>query len=307
MPLREQPYDERADYANVATLIRAQAPFARHRVDYPWRLTPPTSPTGADRRIWRDEHGVIVGFAAWQYPWASLDFYVQGGPAQAETEAAIFAWADRHFQALDAARGRALPYWAEARDDDSEGLALLARHGYDLDDDVVYVSLSQSLAASPPQANLPAGYTMRPLAGMSEVDAYVEAHRSSFGSGMMTSEWRARTLQTPEYDPELDLVVIAPDGRIAGFCVGWLAPELRAGQIEPFGVAADFQGRGIGHALLCEILARFKAKGAHMAMVEVYASSAPARRAYEAAGFSVTHRALRKGRWASDIADAQKG
>ncbi len=58
------------------------------------------------------------------------------------------------------------------------------------------------------------------------------------GHAIMTIAWRARTLRRPEYVANLDLVAVAPDGRLAAFCICRLhkAPEASSGQIEPMGV-----------------------------------------------------------------------
>ena len=73
-----------------------------------------------------------------------------------------------------------------------------------------------------PDIHPPEGFVIRPLGGIEEVDAYVDLHQSVFESRNMTREWRMRTLDRPEHDPDLDLVVVAPDGRLAAFFIGWL-------------------------------------------------------------------------------------
>jgi ribosomal protein S18 acetylase RimI-like enzyme len=194
-----------------------------------------------------------------------------------------------------------LPYWVEAREDDLPRLALLARHGYSLDDDYRYMLFSLPLrgpaAPSLSPAYLPEGFAIRALAGVQEVDAYVAVHRRAFASTSMTAAWRARTLRMPGYMPELDLVATAPDGRLAGFCVGWLAPERQVAQIEPIGVDPEFQGLGLGRALLLEMLCRFAAYGAEQAIVETESSRLSARGFYEVVGFRPISQALRKGQW----------
>jgi ribosomal protein S18 acetylase RimI-like enzyme len=182
---------------------------------------------------------------------------------------------------------------------------LLAHHGYTLDDDYTYVMMRCSLARSLPRPQLAPGFTIRPLAGLGEVDAYAAVHRRAFESMSMTAAWRARTLDMPQYDPELDLVAVAPDGQLAGFCVGWATPERRVAQIEPFGVDPAFQGRGLGRALLLEMLGRFKAHGAEHAQVETDSGRTPARHAYTAVGLLPTYQSLRKGQWFSQHDSSQ--
>ena len=89
----------------------------------------------------------------------------------------------------------------------------------------------------------------------------------------------------PQYRPELDLVVVAPDNTLAGFCVGWLASERQVAQVEPCGVHPHFHKLGLSRVLLLEMLHRFKQYGATMAMVETNLDRAAARSAYESIGF----------------------
>ncbi len=143
-------------------------------------------------------------------------------------------------------------------------------------------------ATQPPRATLPPGFAIRPLDGAREVDAYVDLHRATFESKSMTPEWRTRTLAAPHHRADTDLVVEAPDGRLAAFCIGWLAPPgrgPRVGQIEPLGVGKDFRELGLGAALLGECVRRLVAAGARDLHVETDTYRTPALGLYESLGF----------------------
>ena len=104
----------------------------------------------------------------------------------------------------------------------------------------------------------------------------------------MTVEWRQRTLRQPAYRPGLDLVAVAPDGRLAAFCIAWLdrsADGALLGQIEPLGVHADYRGLGLGRAILAESLRRLERAGAAQVYVETDQQRNAAMGLYEAAGF----------------------
>jgi ribosomal protein S18 acetylase RimI-like enzyme len=290
MPIRMRPYAGERDLELITDLVRAAPAESRHLVDLPWRLAPLALQSGEDAHLWEGDDGALVGFAAWQAPWATLDFFVLPGAWQASVEEQMFGWAAERFRALDRERGWPLPYWAEAQDDDVHRLDLLARHGFTLDDDYHLVHLGRSLADEIPAPALPEGCAIRPLAGEREVEAYAEVHRAAFGSTAMTAEWRQRTLRAPQYRPALDLVAVAPDGRLAGFCVCWLALERRTGQIEPIGVHPDYQRSGLGRALQLEALRRLRGQGADTALVETESTRTPARRAYESVGFGPSTR-----------------
>jgi ribosomal protein S18 acetylase RimI-like enzyme len=132
---------------------------------------------------------------------------------------------------------------------------------------------------------------IRPLAGAEEVDAYVALHQSAFESKNMTREWRQRTLQHRDYQPGLDLVAVAPDGRLAAFCVCWFTPNgytgRAEGQVEPLGVGPAFRKLGLGKAVLAEGLRRLREREAEWIYVETDNFRGPALRLYESAGFRV--------------------
>jgi hypothetical protein len=208
-----------ADMPRILDLVRSM-PFAcRHVIDLPWRLSSPTINEGRDAAFWENADGQVVGFAAWQYYWAALDLFILPGPEMQAVETDLFAWADERFRERDEERGQPLPYWMEFRNDDQERQQLAEAHGFLLDEDDRYIILHHPLVDPAPVPALPDGFMLRSLRGEQEAAAYAELHRAAFESTSMTSEWRARTIRMPQYRPELDLVVSAPDGSLAGFCV----------------------------------------------------------------------------------------
>jgi mycothiol synthase len=296
MTITRHAFRGEIDIPRVFDLIRSMPLSCRHIVDFTWRLSSPTINEGRDAAFWEDENGKVVGLAAWQYYWAALDFYILPGPERQSVETDLFTWADECFRELDEERGKPLSYWAEFRDDDQERRQLIETHGFLSHEHDAYAFFEHTLVDLSPVPALPSGFTLRSLKGEQEVAPYVELHRAAFQSTSMTLEWRARTIRVPQYRPELDLVICAPNGSLAGFCVGWFEPSRRLAQIEPIGVHPRFHQHGFGRILLLEILHRFKEHGASGAIVETDLDRAPARRAYETVGFQQTHTISRKGK-----------
>ena len=303
MAVRERGYcGQLADDLLIAGLLDAQPEHARHLADQPWRLSSPDAQSGRYARLWQETGGPLAGFAAWQAPWAALDLDVRGGPYRRVVADAIFSWAESLFRELDDERGFALPYWLECRTDDRATAALAAARGFTLSEER-YACLERPLAggiapapAGVTSPRLPPGFRVRELAGVSEAGAYAELHRVAFGSPSMTAQWRARTLRMPQYRRDLDLVAVAPDDTLAGFCVGWLDAARRAGCVEPLGVRPDCTGMGLAQALLTELLGRLAAAGAERVCVEADQANTAALRSYAAAGFRVTHTVRALGR-----------
>ena len=138
---------------------------------------------------------------------------------------------------------------------------------------------------SPSEPPLPAGYRIRPLAGPDEVPARVEVHRAAFQPSRLNVEKYERLLTLPRYRFDDDLVVEAPDGRLAAFAMAWWDVDARVGEFEPVGTHPDHQRRGLARALLRWGLDRYAARDARVVQVYSDASNPASEALYEAIGF----------------------
>jgi ribosomal protein S18 acetylase RimI-like enzyme len=184
--------------------------------------------------------------------------------------------------------------------DDAQRIRIVEEAGFESQADVGEDSWSKVLLVRPAEPALPAwtapeGFTIRPLRGSEEAQQYVFLHRAVFGSPNMTREWRLRTLRQLAYQPDLDLVVVDPQGQMAAFCICWLDRDCAAGvtgQIEPLGVREAYRGQGLGQAILAEGLRRLSWAGAQRILVETDLYRGPALSLYESAGFQVEREVL---------------
>jgi ribosomal protein S18 acetylase RimI-like enzyme len=265
-----------------------------HVVDLPYRFSSWAFDCPENIGLWINTDGQLLAWATLQTPFWTID-YAYHPDADENLHRQLLAWADtRAVQVLDTPTGR--PMWFvnvfagqtdRIRDLEKVGFASHANVGQDSWSKVLMRRLVQTPVAD---YSLPAGFTIRPLAGESEVEAYVALHQAVFESRNMTAEWRTRTLHRPEYVPDLDLVAITPDGRLAAFCVCWLdknTAEEASGQIEPLGVHADFRNMNLGRAILSEGLQRLYLHGARRIYVETDSYRNAAFELYEAVGFQV--------------------
>jgi ribosomal protein S18 acetylase RimI-like enzyme len=261
---------------------------AIHAVDLPWRLSSPSAQVPERTRLWEDDGGELVAWAVLQFPaWHCLDYVVRPDLRETDLEARILAWACAQLEHEAARRDGPLPFYTSARDGDDVRIAAIERAGF-ARQAWGYVHLIRDLDRPIPELAPPPGFVIRSLAGEAEVDAYVSAHRAAFGSANMTTDWRRATLRSPRYVSDLDLVAIAPDGALVGFCVCWITPSLagqRIAQIEPIGILPAYQRRGLGRALMAEGLRRAKSHGAGQMAVNAESFNAASRGAYEAMGF----------------------
>lgn len=103
-------------------------------------------------------------------------------------------------------------------------------------------------------------------------------------------DWRVaqrRAVASACSDKETHVWVASEQSRTVGFVALKLHPEDRMGEIHMIAVDPDFQRRGIAAALTSHSVGWFKKAGMSVVMVETGGDPghAPARQAYESAGF----------------------
>jgi N6-L-threonylcarbamoyladenine synthase/ribosomal-protein-alanine N-acetyltransferase len=294
MALSQRTFRGPADWADMLAVVEARPAEHLHVVDLPYRLCSWAFDQPANCSLWEDAGGRVVAWAVFQSPFWSIDYAIHP-LAPPDTLDLILAWADRHARAIQSTPFARPCWFINGFTGQADGQALEAA-GFHSQADVgedswTKVLFQRSITPLPDAQPLPDGLRIRPLKGPAESDAYVALHRAVFGSENMTSAWRQRTLSHPAYLPQLDLVAIDADDRLAGFCIGWFTargPQQQpAGQIEPIGVREDMRGRGLGRALLAECLARMAALGATSALVETDNYRDVAYNFYLAAGFQI--------------------
>jgi mycothiol synthase len=297
--ISQRKYAGEADQPEMIALARAFPAENLHIADLPYRFSSWAFEDPENIALWVDEEGKLQAWAVMQSPWWTID-YVYRPQAGQTLHRQILDWADSRARELLGTRYGLLSWFVNVFTDQVERIQALEAAGFVSQADKGKDSWSKVFlqrTAEFPVANyrLPDGFIVRPLAGVSEVDAYVELHRSVFETKNMTVEWRARTLRHPDYQPDLDLVVAAPDGRLVAFCVCWLAEGSGfepCGQIEPLGCHKDFRRYALGRVALAEGLRRLQSCGVKSMYVETDNYRDTAFRLYESVGFRVIRNVL---------------
>jgi GNAT superfamily N-acetyltransferase len=155
--------------------------------------------------------------------------------------------------------------WAEAlrqadaatefpvRDDDASAIAALTGAGYRADGSAGVVASWLPAADRPPVPPLAGGFRLRSRAETPD-RAHPLATRNSPG---VAEHLRRCSL----YRPELDLMVEAVDGQVAGYGLFWADPVTGVGLVEPMRTEDAFQRRGIASHLLAVGLKRLAQLG----------------------------------------------
>lgn len=97
-----------------------------------------------------------------------------------------------------------------------------------------------------------------------------------------------RLAESSIYRADLDLLVRAPDGAVAGYALFWADAETGVGLVEPVRVEDGHSGRGIARALVAAGVRALADEGCGRAKVSSMADNPAAIAAYRAVGFVPT-------------------
>lgn len=242
-------------------------------------------------RLWLDEQGQLRAFA-YVDPYHNLRFELDQSAATPQVEAEIVAWGEACLREVVQTGGDPLTLDGSCREDDQARIAFFERHGFERQPERS-LHLERRLDEPLPAPELPPGFAIRPVSGDEEAPALVELHRAAFGSAMMTVAERLAMMRGPDYERELDLVVVAPDGRLAAYCFCWISAEenLRSGRkmgyTDPLATHPDFQRRGLAQALLLDGMRKLKARGMETAALGTSSTNLAMQAAAQAVGFRV--------------------
>lgn len=173
-------------------------------------------------------------------------------------------------------------------DDELDLAALLAARGFTRDERTEDMA-ARGLASLPDYA-LPDGYTITSLAEGVDLHRFNRCLHLGFGHGEPvpdddeTIRWRALSTSAPSLIPELNTIVVAPDGDYAAYCGIFYDPATDYLLVEPVCTAPAHRQRGCARAAILESLHRAARLGARTAYV------GSDQRLYQQLGFTPSHR-----------------
>jgi mycothiol synthase len=177
--------------------------------------------------LWWDADGQLAGFAIFIDYVSKLHFEAAPGTTGAEVAAQAASWGEECARQLVGETGEPVVLRASCHDDHVERIALLEQLGF-VRREHYTLHFARSLSDPIPGPQVPEGFGIRHVAGEHEVEALAALHRAAFGTENMTVEGRLSWMRTPDYDPELDLVAIAPDGTLAAYVFCSISEEENA-------------------------------------------------------------------------------
>ena len=244
-----------------------------------------------DTRIWVEPTDSPAAFALVD-PYNNLLFEIAPHTSTPDLEMEILLWG-RSRIAQRVKPGRPYPTLdASCLDSDRGRIAWLERNGF-VRQAAQTLHLERDLTGSLPAPALPEGFKLRSLQIETELDDWIELHQVAHGTGFMTRQAREAMMAHPGYDPMLDLVVEAPDGRLAAYCICTIDTEenqttgRKVGMTDPIATHPDYQRRGLAFALLLAGMQLLRAHGMEFASLTTTSTNMPMLAAASKAGYRI--------------------
>ncbi|MEA2026542.1 MAG: GNAT family N-acetyltransferase [Chloroflexota bacterium] len=238
--------------------------------------------------IWEDESGV----AAWvlAHPtYRSYDIQLRHDLRGGAFERHVLEFADTRIVEVMRANGvESDVIVGDAFRCDLARITLLNKMGWKRDDDPPYI-INRALITDIRKAEVPDGYTIRPVAGVEEAAAVAAVHLAAFPGAGWTEELYRYVMESPGYDPARELVAETADGTLAAFAVTWYDELNRTGLMEAVGTHVDHRQIGLGRAIVCFAAHHMAAAGMEYATVANSESNAASSALYRSAGFEPWH------------------
>lgn len=233
--------------------------------------------------IWEDEAGVAGWFLAGPRH-RSYDAQVRPDLRGTAFEVDLLMEAEACTLVLMKKYGYACDrIFADAYEGDQARMDLLEKLGWAEDGEKAWAINWQTLTdLADPQ--LPPGYRVRTVGSLDEAAQLAEVHAAAFGTNWTSSMYR-KLMQTPGYRMDREYVILTPEGRYAGFTVTWHDEINKRGLFEPVGIHKDFQGRGLGKALMRYVLLDMAKQGLVSASVMNSSKNKASLGLYRSVGF----------------------
>jgi mycothiol synthase len=244
--------------------------------------------------LWNEEHvdADLIGWSLLSPSYRAFDVFVHPIYLGTEQSECMWTWTEERMGEIIREQGGNQVRTMWVGEHDAQLIALLERRGF-ARSDYHLLKMAHALEDAIPEPSLPPGFRACHVGGEHQVTQRAAVAHAAFGPQKTFEQYRQDYLtfmRSPEYNPELDLVVVTPDGRFGAFCICWLDTVNRVGLFEPVGTAPDFRRKGFGKAVLVEGLRRMRARGMSTAIVCVEHDNTAARRLYASTGFQVTGR-----------------
>ena len=247
-------------------------------------------------RLWHEQAGKLVGYAILcEDP--SFECQVLPDHEWRGIEEQAFTWAENY---LDDLRLKDPARWvgdltSGARQDDLMRISFLEGHGFKYSGRFAEVNMLRSLSKPIPDLVIPSGCQVSSMAELGNIADRAAAHRQVWQPwtvGNVSEADYARFMRLPGYLPDLDVVVLSPQGVTASYVNGWIDPVNKIGDFGPVGARQEYRQRGLTRLALLESLRRMKAYDMQRVCISTGVTNTPALNLYASVGFKVENKYL---------------
>jgi mycothiol synthase len=281
MKIQSRPYRDAADLARMRHLLmagkQAHIPASYMHpgcLDWDTHYPPNEQDNQRNLRLWENTSKDPPVLEAWAMFWrheGTFDLFVSptlhGTPAHEAVMDEYVAWSEA--RAREAGLKQLSPFWVLEYDLVMD--CLLEAHGFEVvPPGGLPAPLFERALDDLPPIKLPDGFTVQ---GVSNLDDGRLRASVTHGAFRPNDNWESycaeymKFIGSAVYDGERDLFVRSPDGRGTSACGIWFDPVNAVGLFEPVATHPDFQGKGLGKAVMAEGMRRMKAAGMRHAQV----------------------------------------
>jgi ribosomal protein S18 acetylase RimI-like enzyme len=246
--------------------------------------------------LWEDpaDPEYLLGWALLSTPWSAFDVFVRPELWNSAWAADVNAWVEEKSTAKACEQGHRHIWRMNVAESDSSLREHLCGRGFQEVPGDAMLSLACTLDRELTQPFLPEGYTVRQVDETDTVNRAAAQH-AAFQIDTPFQEYLQRYshfMASPGYARGFDWIVVAPDRRVAAFCIVWPDAVSRIGQIEPVGTHPDFQRKGLGKAVMRAGLQHLQSVGVCSARICARADNVAAIKLYESVGFRTMYQLL---------------
>ena len=106
------------------------------------------------------------------------------------------------------------------------------------------------------------GFKMMSVAEHGNIESRVKLVQNAFNNPNFNKARLLSTQQSPNYQADLDLVIVNAEGECVAYCMAWVEEnDPTTGFIEPMGTHSEYRKNGFGKALAKESFKRLSEKG----------------------------------------------
>lgn len=223
---------------------------------------------GAGARVWHTQDG---SFMAAAIPDGPGDLALQVDPRHRQLEDDVLDWAESHLARADEGGARVLDTWAFDWDADRQDR--LTRRGYVPVAGWSWQNRRRRTSREVDPRPLAAGYVLRSAAdSLADARCWVDATNEVFDHSTPVDAYRS-FLRSPSYDPQLHIIVEAPDGAVAAFAGFTVDSANRVATLEPVGTRDGHRRLGLAQAAINEGLQRVALRGVDVVHVANWGSA----------------------------------